>query len=306
MPYEAERETPRRELQLLRAVHSLVIPLIDALTIFLALPLAYLIAEAWVNHGTFTSILGENVGTINTELLWLGIATIPLWLLVFSLFGVYKREVLRISVSTFDELPQTIGALAIGAWLSISFLLLTAGDDIRFKAIWVFVACSWVLLIVMLPLGRAVIRVGLSFYNPFRTNALVVGAGDVGRSLIGRLGRHREYGLRVVGFLDSVSPEESEEMGEVQLLGRPSDLRTIVDRYGVSRVLVAFTRAPYERILETIYECQEMKVDVSVVPRFFESLSSRIEMEDIEGLPMASLPSLGKQLSMRSMLCATW
>ena len=290
LPYEQELQAPRRELQVIRAVHALVIPLVDAVTIFLTLMVSYYIAEVWINHGTFSRILGPNLGSISTELLWLGIATIPIWLLVFALFGVYKREVLRLSISTFDELPQTIGALAVGAWLAVSFLLLAASDMINFKAIWVFVAIAWVLLMLMLPFARAVVRIGLSFYNPFRTSTLVVGAGDVGRSLIGKLGRHKEYGLRVVGFLDAFPSEEGGQVGEVQILGRPSDLREIVDHYGISRVLIAFTRVPHERILEVIHQCQEMKVDVSVVPRFFEALSSRVEMEDIEGLPMASLP----------------
>lgn len=290
LPYESQREAPRRELQMLRMVHSLVIPAVDAITITLAQVTAYFITEAWVENGTFSSILGNNPGIINRELLWLGIAMVPVWLLVFALFGVYKREVTRLSISTFDELPQTIGALAVGAWLSASILALIVSDAVAFKSVWVFVACAWVLLMLMLPFARAVIRIGLSFYNPFRTSALVVGAGDVGRSLIGRLGRHKEYGLRVVGFLDTMSTGESDEPGDVQLLGRPSDLRAIVDRYGISRVLIAFSRAPHEQILEIIHQCQEMKVAVSVVPRFFESLSLRVEVEDIEGLPMASLP----------------
>lgn len=290
LPYEQELQAPRRELQLIRAVHSLVIPTVDAITIFVALMVAFYVAGSWIDHGTFTSILGPNVGVINNGLLWLGVATIPIWLVVFTFFDVYQREVQRMSISTFDELPQTIGALAVGAWLTVSFLLFTASDDISFKAIWVFVACTWVLLMVMLPFARAVIRIGLSFYNPFSTSALVVGAGEMGRSLIGRLGRHREYGLRVVGFLDAVPPEDEEKAGDVQLLGRPSDLREIIDRYGVSRVLIAFSSVSYNRVLEIIHECQERKVDVSIVPRFFESLSSSVEIEDIEGLPMASLP----------------
>lgn len=290
LPYETELEAPRRELQVMRTVRALVIPTVDAVTIALALMFSFYIGQNWVNVGRLSSILGANVGSISSELMLLGMATIPLWLLVFTLFGVYRRELTRLAVSTFDELPQTIGALAVGAWLSVSFLLLVTDDTISFKATWVFVAIAWLLLIFMLPLARAVVRISLSFYNPFQTSALVVGAGEVGRSLIGRLHRHKEYGLRVVGFLDSVSPEEGERRGDVQLLGRPSDLRAIVDRYGISHVLIAFSSAPYTRILEVIHECQEMKVGVSVVPRFFEALSARVEMEDVEGLTMASLP----------------
>ncbi len=294
LPYETEQETPRRELQLLRAVHALVIPLADVITLAIAVLVAYFISAFLVNDGHMNGIMGLQLGEITIRELWTGLATIPLWLLVFAYFGVYRREVRRLSVSTFDELPQTIGALAVGAWVMFSFLALTSRGNPTGRAIWVYVALAWVLLMIMLPFGRALVRIGLSFHNPFRTSTLVVGAGDVGRSLIGRLNRHKEYGLRVVGFLDTTDVEEATEKEErsasVQLLGRPSDLRPIVDRYGISRVIIAFSKTPHPLILGVIHECQEMKVDVSIVPRFFEALSAQAEIEDVEGLPILSLP----------------
>jgi exopolysaccharide biosynthesis polyprenyl glycosylphosphotransferase len=294
LPYEEERVAPRSELQVLRAVHGLFIPLADIITLTIAVIAAYFISKALVNGGQAEGILGAELGIIGSRVLWAGLGTIPLWMLVFSYYGVYRREVRRLSVSTFDELPQTIGAVAVGAWVMYSFLILTSKGNPSGRAIWVFVAIAWVMLMILIPLGRAVIRIGLSFHNPFLTSTLVVGAGEVGKSLIGRLERHKEYGLRVIGFLDTTSVEaeqdDDEPKAHVQLLGRPSDLRSIVDQYGISRVIIAFSRTPHPLILGVIHECQEMKVDVSIVPRFFQALSPRVEIDDIEGLPVMSLP----------------
>ncbi len=290
MPYEEQQDVPRRELQLIRAVHALVIPLVDIVTISLAVVIAYFVAGNLVNDGYLDSLLGSQLGEIGGRVLRTGLATVPIWFLVFAFFGVYRREIRRLSVSTFDELPQTMGAVAVGAWVMFSFLVLTSRGNPTGRAIWVFVALTWLLLMFMLPLGRAAFRIGLSFHNPFRTSTLVIGAGDVGRSLIGRLSRHKEYGLRVVGFLDTSRIEEEEGKSPVKLLGRPSELRSIVDSYGISRVIVAFSKTPHPLILGVIHQCQEMKIDVSIVPRFFEVLSSRVEIEDVEGLPIMSLP----------------
>jgi len=290
MPYEEQLEAPRRELQLLRLVHIIVIPFIDIVTLGVSVVLAYFVAETLVNNGNLDGILGTELGIISMRVLWAGLGTIPLWLLVFQYYGVYRREVRRLSVSTFDEFPETIGALAVGAWVMFSFLAVTSRGNPTGWAIWAFVALAWLFLMVILPLGRALVRISLSFYNPFRTSTLVVGAGEVGRSLVGRLARHKEYGLRVVGFLDTESLDADSGANQVQLLGRPSELRNIVDKYGISRVIIAFSRTPHPLILGVIHECQEMKVDVSVVPRFFEAFSHRVELEDVEGLPMMSLP----------------
>ncbi|RJQ42365.1 MAG: sugar transferase [Gaiellales bacterium] len=290
LPYEQEREIPRREVQMLRAVHAVVIPLVDMVTLTLAVVVSYLLVKDWVNSGQLEGLLGRSLGVIDIKVLWIGLATVPLWMLVFVYYGVYRRETRRLSISTFDELPQTIGAIAVGAWVMFSFLALISKGSPTGRALWAFVAVVWLLLMILVPTGRALLRVGLSFYNPFRSSTLVVGAGEVGRSLIGRLQRHKEYGLRVVGFLDTSPPGEGEDASQVEILGRPSDLMSIVDRFGISRVIIAFSRTPHPQMLDIIHQCQEMKVDVSVVPRFFEALSPNVEMEDIEGLPVISLP----------------
>lgn len=289
LPYEEERETPRRELQVLRTLKALVIPAVDTVTLTFSIILSYLLASDFVSSGRLDGILGEAAGTVTSGQLWMALGAVPLWLLVFHISGVYKREVRRLSVSTFDELPRTIGTIAVGAWVMFSFLILTGNDLSTGWAIWVFVALVGLMLTFLVPLSRGIVRVALSFYNPFRTSTIVVGAGEVGKSIVGRLSRHKEYGLRVVGFLDT-SPPEDVDLGKVQLLGRHSDLREIVDQRGISRVLIAFSRTPHPQMLEVIHRCQEMKVDVSVVPRFFEALSSRVEIEDVEGLTMLSMP----------------
>lgn len=284
---------------MLRAIHVMVIPLVDLITLSLAVVISYFIARDLVNTGQLEGLLGPQMGTIDAKVLWIGIATVPLWMLVFVYYGVYRRETRRLSVSTFDELPQTIGAIAVGAWVMFSFLALVSQGNPTGRALWAFVALVWVLLMVLVPLGRAAVRVGFSFKNPFRSSTLVVGAGEVGKSLIGRLQRHREYGLRVVGFLDTSAPEPGEGQTQVEMLGRPSDLLAIVDRYGISRVLIAFSRTPHPQMLDIIHQCQEMKVDVSIVPRFFEALSPSVEMEDIEGLPVISLPRYARHGRLR-------
>jgi exopolysaccharide biosynthesis polyprenyl glycosylphosphotransferase len=300
LPYEQEREIPRREVQLLRAVHAIVIPLTDLITLSLAVVISFLLARDWVNSGQLEGLLGGGLGTIDIQVLWIGLATVPLWMLVFTYYGVYVREARRLSVSTFDELPQTIGAIAVGAWVMFSFLVLVSKGDPTGRALWAFVAMYWILLMILVPLGRAIVRIGLSFYNPFRTSTLVVGAGEVGRSLIGRLRRHKEYGLRVVGFLDTDEPGMPEDSDkQVEILGRPSDLMSIVDRYGISRVLIAFSRTTHPQMLDMIHQCQELKVDVSVVPRFFEALSANVDIEDIEGLPVVSLPRYARHGRLR-------
>ena len=64
LPYEEEQEVPRRELQVLRALHSLVIPAADVITLTISVVIAYLIARDLVNDGHMAGLLGAQLGQI--------------------------------------------------------------------------------------------------------------------------------------------------------------------------------------------------------------------------------------------------
>ena len=96
---------------------------------------------------------------------------------------------------------------------------------------------------------------------------LVIGAGRVAVDLVRILQTHPEYGLRPIGFLDTPAPCESLPL---PLLGRVRDLDAVLDRFGVRRVVIAFGHTPESRIVEILRTCRARRVEIHVVPRFFE------------------------------------
>ena len=116
---------------------------------------------------------------------------------------------------------------------------------------------------------------------------LIVGAGPIGVQVADTLSRHREFGLAPVGFLDVVDGREL----PLPVLGEAAELETIVRDHDVRRVIVAFgsTREPdLVRILRT---CDQLPVEVYLVPRFFELGvgPEGPEAEDLWGLPIVRL-----------------
>ncbi|HTD57474.1 MAG TPA: sugar transferase, partial [Solirubrobacteraceae bacterium] len=116
---------------------------------------------------------------------------------------------------------------------------------------------------------------------------LIMGAGLVGSQVARRLDHHPEYGLAPVGFLDD-DPRSIAEVGgrDVPVLGTAEDLDKIVERTGVRDLIVAFSSVADARISRLIQRCQELGIEVSVVPRMFDTINDRVGYDTVGGLPL--------------------
>lgn len=120
---------------------------------------------------------------------------------------------------------------------------------------------------------------------------LIVGAGRVGAKLERRLRDQPHLGLNPVGFLgdDSAGPSEDGPSIESPVLGHPSELKWVVKEARVEHVILAFLPAPDSSLLPLIRDCEALGVGVSVVPRFFETPTTRVALTHIGGLPLFGL-----------------
>ena len=88
--------------------------------------------------------------------------------------------------------------------------------------------------------------------------------------------------VQFVGFVDD-SP-----LGRSDVLGELEDLPELCRRYDVARVVVCFSRTHPERTTEML-KALSGKVGVSIVPRYYELITSRSHVEDLSGLPMIDI-----------------
>jgi len=122
---------------------------------------------------------------------------------------------------------------------------------------------------------------------------LIMGAGVVGAQVARRLEDHPEYGLVPVGFLDA-DPRSIAEVGgrDVPVLGTVEDLDVAVEQTGVRNLIVAFSSVADARVSRLIQRCQELGVEVSVVPRMFDTINNRVGYDTVGGLPLMSFTTI--------------
>jgi exopolysaccharide biosynthesis polyprenyl glycosylphosphotransferase len=89
------------------------------------------------------------------------------------------------------------------------------------------------------------------------------------------------------------------------VLGGVDDLRAVLTQHEVDRVLLAFTGDGHEAGLELVRVCNELDVQVDVVPRLFEVVGSSAAFYTLQGTVLLGLtaPRLGttKRLAKRAM-----
>jgi exopolysaccharide biosynthesis polyprenyl glycosylphosphotransferase len=122
---------------------------------------------------------------------------------------------------------------------------------------------------------------------------LIMGAGMVGAQVARRLESHPEYGLAPIGFLDE-DPRSVTEVGgrELPVLGNVEDLDETVASTGVKNLIVAFSSATDARVSRLIQHCQELGIEVSVVPRMFDTINDRVRYDTVGGLPLMTFSTV--------------
>ncbi len=208
---------------------------------------------------------------------------------LFQLRGIYRT---RLRALVLDGIVPVISGVSVGA-MAVAVLGVFANGHVPNQSDWLR---AWLFSLIAVSLGRA----ALSYLQRWaRANRLVgkpvliMGAGMVGAQVARRLESHPEYGLTPIGFLDE-DPRSVAEVGgrDVPILGTVEDLETTVQRTGVRHLIVAFSSVADARVSRLIQHCHELGVEVSVVPRMFDTINDRVGYDTVGGLPLMSFKAV--------------
>jgi exopolysaccharide biosynthesis polyprenyl glycosylphosphotransferase len=226
----------------------------------------------------------------------------PIALLLLYLRGIYRS---RLRALILDGIVPVISAVSVGA-MAVAMVGVLANGRLPSQNAWMQ---AWIFALLGLGFGRITLTLTQRFARSRRLvgkPVLIMGAGLVGSQVARRLDNHPEYGLAPVGFLDD-DPRSIAEVGgrDVPVLGTAEDLDKIVERTGVRNLIVAFSSVADARISRLIQRCQELGIEVSVVPRMFDAINDRVGYDTVGGLPLLSFSGVnpkGVQFAIKHVL----
>jgi exopolysaccharide biosynthesis polyprenyl glycosylphosphotransferase len=213
---------------------------------------------------------------------WLGAALVLV--AAFAAYGLYERDDHRVSVSSFDEVGLLFHAL-----IASSLVLLLVGQAlVRFLGARVFSPLEAFIFLaaalVLVPTFRGAVRTWALPRVMRVRRAVIVGSGSGARVMARKLAGHPEHGLVVVGHCGDG------DAGDLAHLGTRAEISSIVVDNRVDwLILTEPSDGPSEDIYELL-EAVDRDVTISVVPQFADVFTSNATLDDIEGIPIVTLP----------------
>jgi exopolysaccharide biosynthesis polyprenyl glycosylphosphotransferase len=213
-------------------------------------------------------------------------ATIPGWLALAKLYSLYDRDDERTDHSTVDDLVAVVHLATVGGWLVFMAAWASGAASPATTRLVVF----WALVVVLVTAARAAARAVCRHHPAYLQRTLVLGGGDVGQLVARKLVQHEEYGIELVGLVDTDPRERRPDLEHVPLLGPSANVVELALRHGVERVIVAFSGEPVDETLENLGRLSSVGVQVDIVPRFFDAVGPHAVLQSVEGIPVVSLP----------------
>ncbi len=212
-----------------------------------------------------------------------------LTLLALYVRGLYRS---RLRALVLDALAPVVAGVSVAA-MTVAMIGLFLNGRVPTQSDWVR---AWLFALLALTCGRAALALAQQWARSrglVGRPVLIVGAGLVGAQVARRLEDHPEYGLCPVGFLDD-DPRPLAEVGgrDVPVLGTAEDIDEVAGRTGVRNLIVAFSSVADARVSRLIQHCQERGIEVSVVPRMFDTINNRVGYDTVGGLPLLSFTTV--------------
>jgi exopolysaccharide biosynthesis polyprenyl glycosylphosphotransferase len=229
---------------------------------------------------------GSRNGLIGIPEFAVFLCSLPVWILIARLYSLYDGDEERTHHPTTDDIVGVFHLVTIGTWLFFGFVWLANVAQPHVARVMML----WALAIVFVTSARGAARAFCRTQPSYLQRTIILGAGDIGQRAARKLLRHPEYGLELLGLVDARPKPRHEDLGDLPLLGDPTDLPEIVRDLGVERVLVAFSNESDEEMLAAIRSLNDFDVQIDIVPRLFELVTSSVKVDGLEGLPLVGLP----------------
>jgi len=233
--------------------------------------------------------LAAALGGVRTDtvayLFW-GVASLPAWLLLFKAYGLYDRDIKRVSHTTLDDLPWLFHAAVIGSLLTWAYYRVLPVDQIIFAELAVF----GVALLAFTPLVRAAVRKGAArAVGPERV--LLVSDDRMTGVLVRKLRAHPEYGLEPIGMIavGSRPATGAKEASPLPTLGGLDDMIDVIGEHDVERIVVSHAAGDDELLLGVLRRCKQLSIKVSVLPQLLDVMGPSVEVDDVEGVTVLGI-----------------
>jgi len=218
-----------------------------------------------------------------------GLLFTVLMLLAFQVDRVYQQWR---GCSWLDQVYRIINATAksVVVMLAITFAL----QPLQYSRL--LLGEAGIIATILLALSRAV-QNGVEGWLRARgigvDRVIIVGAGEVGRTVMRTIVARPELGYQIVGFVDDNPDKGSTDIGRFKALGPLRNLSRLIEEEAVDEVIITLPWMYHRKIMSIVRECERRQVSARIVPDLFQLSLSHVDVDDLGGVPLIGVREVG-------------
>ena len=207
---------------------------------------------------------------------------LPLWYILFRLNGKYESHRTNTTPKVTWIIVKSVGE-GIALLILISYFMKVTAFSRSFILLFGLINIL-LLVLVQALLKQFLYRVRSRGFN-FRM-VLIVGTGRRARFVADKIASHREWGLKIFGFLTPNPEEIGQSVDGGIIIGKLDDLKQILSAHPIDEVHVALSLLDLDTITSILEICEEQGLRTRVMMDLYAPVLSKIHLEDFHGTPM--------------------
>jgi exopolysaccharide biosynthesis polyprenyl glycosylphosphotransferase len=210
---------------------------------------------------------------------------VPIWLLVFKLFGLYDFKHL---FGGIEEYARVFNACTLGMMLVIVFTFLDV--SVILARAWVILA--WVLVTFSVASGRFILRRvvrRMRANGRFLTTVLIVGANEEARAVAEQLQANQRAGILITGFAADEPGQGGELLPGIPVLGPIDAVETLVRQHGIQELIVASSALQRAKLIDLLQAFDDDDLTIRLSSGLYEILTTGVEVQEVGNVPLLSI-----------------
>jgi exopolysaccharide biosynthesis polyprenyl glycosylphosphotransferase len=213
---------------------------------------------------------------------------IVVWLILFQTRRMYRA---RRSVTMSDEIVNVGKVVTLGMLMVLSAAFFYREFSYS-RAVFTLI---WVTAILFIALVRAsVLWFERRQYRRGKhlRQAVILGNDARADEIFERLHKHASFGFHILGYFADLPAPAAGSLSRTQHLGAIPSASSYIRSRRVDLTFVALRADQHALLLDVLGECEGMNIDFLMVPDVLEVLTSRVRLNELEGIPLLRLKSI--------------
>jgi len=214
------------------------------------------------------------------------IIVIPIWLISLSYHGLYKQK--NSFISPIDKVYLIFKAVVFATLVlmaitflyrqfSYSRLTFAYASGLNFL-------CITLMSTVIRKIQITAIKRGFGIRK-----VIIVGTDETAKAIASKIQKHVALGYKIIGYISDKEIDSSENENNQKILGRISEIPEIAREKNIDKIIFASPNVSNKDTLDIILKCTELNVDFTIVPGLYEIVTSKVNVADIDGIPVIGL-----------------